>query len=90
MRLSVSDTDLTFGYVNELHHHIVHVIVLQVGVISYWRVTAGLVPAKVIRRVVSVRKDPWRMGGGQEGKMFTRVKSPRCRKCLSWSFGKHS
>lgn len=57
MCLSVSDTNLTFGNVNELRHHIVHVIVLQVRVVSYWCVGAGLVPAKVLRRVVSIRKD---------------------------------
>lgn len=79
--MSVSDTNLTLGDANKLHHHIVNVIVLQVRVISDWRVSAGLVPAKVLRRVVSIGKDALWMGGGQEGKMFTSR--------LSWSIVTH-
>lgn len=57
-------SDLIVGNYEELLHHFVNIVVLQVRIISDGGVAAGLVPAEAFGGVVAVRKDPCWVGEG--------------------------
>lgn len=48
----------------ELFHHFINIVVLQVRVISDGGVTAGLIPAKAFWGVIAIRQDPCWVGEG--------------------------
>lgn len=57
-------SNLIVGSSEELLHHLVNVVILQVRVISDGGITAGLIPAEAFGGVVAIRKDPCWVGEG--------------------------
>lgn len=56
-------SNLTVDDDEEASHHIINIIVFKIRIVSDRRVTAELVPAEALRRVVAIRKDPcWLTG----------------------------
>lgn len=58
MKLRFKCSHLTFCDVEEAFHHVIHVVVLQVGIVLDGWVVAGLVPAEALGGVVPIGKDP--------------------------------
>lgn len=51
-------SNLIVGNGEELLHHFVNIVVLQVRIISDGGITAGLIPAEAFGGVIAIRKDP--------------------------------
>lgn len=70
---------LIVGNSQELLHHLVNVVVLQVRIVSDGWIAAGLIPAEAFGRVVAVRKDPCWEGRGQRLKTQTKYGNKKKR-----------
>lgn len=74
-------SNLTVGNDEEACHHVIDIIVFKIRVVSDWRVTAELVPAEALRRIVAIRKDPcWlRRQGTKKKKKNSHSSVPEVR-----------